>query len=417
MSSVRNIWFISEVYYPDEQGTAFYTTGLAEGLAGHLNVGVLCNYPTVTARGEAVPKQELRNGVSIERCGGTTFNKNNILLRLLNIITYSTSLFFKALSRIKKDDIVIAVTSPPSAPFIAKLVCAITKAGCTLRIEDVYPEVLVAAGFIKKDGFLNSFLEYLTGCLYGSVDRIVVLGRDMKDLAEKKIGHPANNIHIIRCWADVDTVAPGPRESNPLLKEHGLINKFVVSCVGNMGRAQAIEQIFEAVDLLKYDENIHFLFIGAGAKRQWMDTEAAMRGLHNITILDQRPRSDQANFLNACDISIISLLPGMTGAGVPSRLYNIMAAGKPIIALAGENSEVSLVVQEEDIGWVVPPDDSNRLAETIREAFSTPERLEHMGRRAYAKANESFSRGAIINKYFDLINSMVNISAERKAIP
>ena len=406
MNSARNIWFISEVYYPDEQGTAFYTTGLAEGLAKNFNVKVLCNYPTVTARGVKVPQKENRNGVSIELCGGTTFNKDNIILRLLNIITYSAALFSKALIRINKGDIVIAVTSPPSAPFIAKMVCSITGAKCILRIEDVYPEIFVATGLIKKDSLLNSFLEYLTRCLYTRVDRIVVLGRDMKAVAEKKIGHSDHNLHLIRCWADTDVVFPMPKESNPLLRELGLESKFIVSCVGNMGRAQAIEFMFEAITCLRHDDRIHFLYIGSGAKRGWMESEVDKRVLTNITLLDQRPRADQKNFLNACDISVISLLPGMTGAGVPSRMYNTMAAGKPIIAVTSEPSEVSLIVQEEDIGWVVPPDNAEKLAQTILDAQSNPERLIKMGNRAYAASNEKYPREKIIKEYFDLVSAL-----------
>jgi colanic acid biosynthesis glycosyl transferase WcaI len=406
MNAARNIWFISEVYHPDEQGTAFYTTGLAEGLAENFNVRVLCNYPTVTARGVKVPQKESRNGVSIERCGGTTFDKDIVFLRLLNIITYSAALFFKALIRINKGDIVIAVTSPPSAPFIAKLVCSFTSAKCILRIEDVYPEIFVATGFIKKDGLLNSFLEYLTSSLYTRVDRIVVLGRDMKALAEKKTGHFNNHLQIIRCWADTDVVFPMPKESNPLLRELGLESKFIVSCVGNMGRAQAIELMFEAITLLRHDDRIHFLFIGSGAKRGWMEREVDKRGLANITLLDQRPRVDQINFLNACDISIISLLPGMTGAGVPSRMYNTMAAGKPIIALTSEQSEVSLIVQEEDIGWVVSPDNAEKLAQAILDAQSDPARLTMMGDRAHAAAIEKYAREIIIREYFDLVTAL-----------
>jgi colanic acid biosynthesis glycosyl transferase WcaI len=406
MSPEQTIWFISEVYYPDEQGTAFYTTGLAEGLAENFNVKVLCNYPTVTARGTRVPQKENRNGVSIERCGGTTFNKDNLLLRLCNIATFSAALLFRALVSVKKQDIVIAVTSPPSSPFIAKLVCSITKARCILRIEDVYPEILVAAGFIHKDSLLNSLLGYLTRRLYQGVDRVVVLGRDMKALAEKKAGPHCNTIHTIRCWADVDIISPCPKENNSLLGEMKLRDKFIVSCVGNMGRAQAIEIMFEAIDLLKHDDRIHFLFIGSGAKRGWMKKEVEARELKNVTVLDQRPREDQINFLNACDISIISLLPGMTGAAVPSRMYNTMAAGKPIIAVADPDSEVSLIVQEEDIGWVVPPDSPEKLVQAILDAQSDPERLSAMGNRAHAAATEKYSREIIITEYLKLIQGI-----------
>ena len=408
MSSAPAIWFISEVYYPDEQGTAFYTTGLAEGLAGEFKVGVLCSCPTVTARGKRVARKEERNGVMVERCMGTTLNKDILILRLVNMVTYSASILLKALARVRKGDIVLAVTSPPSTPFIARLVCRLKGAACILRIEDVYPEILVATGMLRQRSPLCGILRFATGKLYSGADRIVVLGRDMKALAEKKMGGRGKSVRIIRSWADTDTVSPLPKEDTPLVRELGLHNKFIVSCVGNMGRAQAIEFLFAAVTMLKDDERIHFLFIGGGARRRWMEQEALNRGLRNVTLLDHRPRDGQADFLNACDISLISLLPGVTGAGVPSRTYNIMAAGKPIIAVTGEDSEVAMLVREEEIGWVAPPGNPEHLVRTILLAMSDREGLMAMGDRASAAARGKFPRERIVEQYRDLVKEIIS---------
>jgi glycosyltransferase involved in cell wall biosynthesis len=404
--SARNIWFLSEVYYPDEQGTAFYTTGIAEGLAAEYAVHVLCSAPTVTARGTQVARNELRNGVSIERCLGTTLNKDVLPLRLINILTYTIATFIKALVNVKKGDIVIAVTSPPSSPYLAKLVALCKRAACVLRLEDVYPEILVATGMIAPKGVMDTWFGMLNRYLFKYSDRVVVLGRDMKALIEKRIGGAAKNVRIIRSWADTDVVVPSAKAENSLLKELGLSNKFVVSCIGNMGRAQAIEYIFEAIRLLKDDPSIHFLFIGSGSKRSWMENEITRIGLKNVTIVGQRPRSEQSIFLNAGDISLISLLPGVTGAGVPSRTYNLMAAGKPIIAVTREDSEVALLVGEEDIGWVVPPLDAGNLVQAIMAARSDANRLGQMGNRAHAMATEKFSRENILSQYRDLIDDL-----------
>jgi glycosyltransferase involved in cell wall biosynthesis len=228
----------------------------------------------------------------------------------------------------------------------------------------------------------------------------------MKALAEKRIGTVTNNIEIIRSWADTDIITPAAKVDNALLRELGLADKFVVSCVGNMGRAQAIEFIFEAISLLRDDPSIHFLFVGSGSKKIWMESEIVRKGLTNVTIVGQRPRAEQSCFLNACDISMISLLPGVTGAGVPSRTYNLMAAGKPIIAVTREDSEVSLLVNEESIGWVVPPVHADNLVKAIHCARSDVDRLSGMGVRAYAAAREKFSRGKILEQYRDLINKL-----------
>jgi glycosyltransferase involved in cell wall biosynthesis len=307
---------------------------------------------------------------------------------------------------VKRGDVLIAVTSPPSSPYIAKLVAWCKGATCILRLEDVYPEILVATGMIPTKGVIDTLFGFMNKLLFKSADRVVVLGRDMKALAEKRIGAAGKHIRIIRSWADTDLIVPSPRSENSMLKELGLMEKFVVSCVGNMGRAQAIEFMFEAIALLKDDPRFHFIFIGSGSKRPWMESEIERNGLNNVTIVGQRPRAEQSDFLNACDISVISLLPGVTGAGVPSRTYNLMAAGKPIIAVTREDSEVALLVQEENIGWVVPPIDPHHLAQAIRAAGSDAERLQQMGARAYAAAIGKFSREKIIDEYRYLITEL-----------
>ena len=396
------------MYFPDEQGTAYYITKLAEGLAKDYAVTVLCGYPTVTARGSQVLANETLNGVSIERCRGTTFNKDNLLLRLANLSTLSVRVFFRLFRVLRGNDVVIVVNGPHPLPYLTKVVCFFRRAKCILRLDDVYPEALVATGVLAENSMAAHFLGSLNTMLYRGVDRLVVLGRDMQALAEKRTRNGANHIRIIHNWGDVDTVSPKSKATNPLLNELGLQDRFVVSCAGNMGRAQAIGVMFDAITQMRTNNAIHFLFVGSGAKRPWMEKQIQERNLANVTLLDQRPRSDQENFLNACDIAMASLMPGMSGAGVPSRMYNIMAAGKPIIAIAEPDSELSLVVQEEQIGWVVAPDDSKKLAEIILEACRDRKALTQMGERARVAAELKYSRSRIIQGYRDLISSLQN---------
>lgn len=402
----NKVWVISEVYYPDEQGTAYFMTKLAEGLSHYFDVYVLCGYPTVTARGNAALKKEVFNGVKIERCQGTTFNKDSFALRVINILTNGLSVFFKALFKIKSGDIVLVVTGPHILHFLVKLSCFLKGVKCILRVDDVYPEALIATDVLNQKSLVASLLFYMNQTLYRSMNHIVVLGRDMKELATNKLNGCGVNVSIIPNWADIDQISPQSKKDNELLKKLNLNEKFVVQCAGNMGRAQGIENMFTAAELLKNNDDIHFLFIGGGIKRGWMEDKARRDELANVTILDQMPRAEQHNFLNACDIAMASLLPMITGAGVPSRMYNIMAAGRPIIAIAGSNSELSMVVEEERIGWVVIPDKPKLLAEVILEAKSNPIILAEMGRRARMVAETKYSSQSIVLQYKELIDGI-----------
>ena len=114
----KRIWVISEVYYPDEAGGAHFMTQFAEGLAQFFDVSVLCGYRSYTHRGVALPVKSIRNKVALERCYQTCFNRNIFIFRLINIVTISASIFFKTLYRIRRQDIVVVVTTPPLLPFM-----------------------------------------------------------------------------------------------------------------------------------------------------------------------------------------------------------------------------------------------------------------------------------------------------------
>ncbi len=383
-------------------------TKLAEGLAQIYNVHVICGYPHRDRDHDCLPKKEIHNNVHIERCFSTKFDKKILLLRLINFFTISMSIFIKALLKIRKQDLVIVATAPPSLPFVIAIACKLVQAKCILRIEDIYPETLIATGITESRSILARLMSFLNRWLYRSVDHITVLGRDMKQLVETKSYRDLNFNHVttITNWADLDLVAPMPKNNNTLINELGLKNKFVVQCAGNMGRAQGIESMFVAAEMLQEKSDIHFLFIGTGVKREWMEKTVQDKLLKNITIIGQRPRIDQPIFLNACDIAIVSLISGMKGAAVPSRLYNIMAAGKPIIAIAEHDSEVSLVINEEEIGWVTTPDAPNELAEVILNAYSNPIKLQQMGSRARLAVENKYTYNKGIDSYCKLIENI-----------
>jgi glycosyltransferase involved in cell wall biosynthesis len=404
----KKVWIISEVYYPDEQGGGHFMTKLAEGLAHIYSVHVICGFSRSDNDQPGLLKNEMHNNVHIERCYSTKFDKKRLLLRLINFVTVSISIFIKSLSNISNGDLVIVVTTPPSLPFVIAIVCKLVRAKCILRIEDIYPETLIATGITGSHSIVARFLSFLNKWLYNSVDQITVLGRDMERLVIEKLGRNSreNYVTIIPNWADLDLITPGIKSSSPLINELGLINKFVVQCSGNMGRAQGIENIFRAAELLQDRLGIHFLFIGTGVKREWMKKTVQDKHLKNITILGQQPRIDQPNFLNACDIAIVSLISGMKGAAVPSRLYNIMAAGKPVIAITEEDSEVSLVIKEEQIGWVAPPDEPEKLVDIILEAYSNPEQLKHWGLRARLIAENKYTYSKGIESYHKVIENL-----------
>jgi hypothetical protein len=126
--SRKTLWVVTELYYPEETSTGYYLTRIAEGLADEFNVKVLCGQPNYSGRGIRAPKKEFHKDVEIFRTFGTTLDKNIILFRLINMLTLSFSVFWKALLNFQKRDKILVVTTPPSLPFIIAFACYIKNA-------------------------------------------------------------------------------------------------------------------------------------------------------------------------------------------------------------------------------------------------------------------------------------------------
>jgi glycosyltransferase involved in cell wall biosynthesis len=189
-----------------------------------------------------------------------------------------------------------------------------------------------------------------------------------------------------------------------------LTDKFIVEYAGNMGYPNDMEGLLACAQQLAAHKEIHFLLLGGGAKRAWVKQAISERSLNNVTLLTGRPRTEQQVFLNACDVSVVSLVRGMVGVSVPSRMYNIMAAGKPIIAVTEEDSELAQVVREERAGWVVPPHDPKHLAAAIEVARADPATLAAIGQRVRLAMESKYSEERVLADYHRLFTELSEVS-------
>jgi glycosyltransferase involved in cell wall biosynthesis len=404
----RKLWVVTELYYPEDNQTGYYLTGIAEGLTEDFDVKVICGQPNYAARGTRAPKREIHRDVEIFRVWGTTLDKDVLIFRLVNMLTLGISMFFKSLFKIGKNEDVLVVSAPPSLPFGTAIAAKLRGAEYNLIIQDKYPEILTAVGKAKPESFFVQALNRLNTRLYDGAKRIAVVGRDMKKLVGDQMSENVadrTKIAVIQNWAALEEVEPLPRDCNHILKEFNLSDKFVFLYAGNMGHPQDLESIVECAAKLKSDSRFHFLFIGSGVKRKWLESEVSEKQLPNVTVLPPRPRSEQKIFLNACDVGLVPLVNRMSGVAMPSRTYNFLAAGKPILALTEADSEVANVIEEDRVGWYVPPHDPERLLETIYEIYTERNNLQAIGERARRTALEKYSAEAAIEKFKKLMNN------------
>lgn len=399
----RTLWVVTELYYPEETSTGYYLTKIAEGLADNHNVKVICGQPNYFAKGTKAPRREIHKNVEIFRAYGTTLNKNIIAFKLINMLSLSVSIFFKSLLKFKKGDKILVVTNPPSLPFTEALAAHLKSGKYTLLIHDNYPEILIAANKTRADSWFVEFLNYCNRRLYRNAEKIIVVGRDMKKLVSGKLESfkqtEIPTITVIPNWAELEQIEPTARFENPLLRELNLTDKFVFMYAGNMGYPNDLESFVWCAGKLLANEKFHFIFLGAGVKKKWLEKAVSAKKLNNITILDPKPRTEQITFLNACDVALVSLVKNMWGVSMPSRTYNILAAGKPILAITEKDSEVEQVILEEKVGWSVPPEKPEILLKTILEIYQNRDLLAEMGKRARRAAVGKYSLADAVENY------------------
>jgi colanic acid biosynthesis glycosyl transferase WcaI len=411
MKSLSVLWVVTELYYPENNQTGYYMTGIAEGLANEYEVKVICGQPNYARRGTRAPVYENHNSIEIFRVWGTTFDKNILPFRLVNMATLGISMFLKTICKIKKNDEILVVSAPPTLPFLTALAAKIRNAKYTLIIQDKYPEAMVAVGQLKSDGLSVKVLSKLNLILYRNAERIVAVGRDMKELVVEQLDLPEETskplVAVIQNWASLEEIQPLRRNESYLLQELGLLEKFVFLYAGNMGHPQDIESILECIKKLKNDSRFHFLFIGSGVKRKWLEHEMKMQNFKNLTLLSPRPREEQNQFLNSCDVGLVSLVKNMKGAAMPSRTYNFLAAGKPILALTETGSEVERVIEEDNVGWHVPPNEPEQLLKMIYKIYNEREKIPQMQKSALKSAQKNYSIQTAIEKYKSLLRARV----------
>lgn len=412
------VWVISELFYPEDTSTGYYLTRIAEALSTEQEVHVLCAQPTYAKRGTRVAQTETYKSIRIRRCRGTRWNKDVLPLRMINMLTITLSIFWNALWRFRRGDQVLVVTNPPLLPFVVQWAARIRGCRCVLLVHDVYPDVLTATGFLKANGWLCRIADFVMTRLYRRMNDIVVLGRDMQQLIEQKTGFADIQLHLITNWADNEILDTTIREQHNLRKRLNLENSFVVLYAGNIGRTHNMAAIVDAArELRSTQPDIRFLIVGFGAQKGWLTETVKQQNLTNVLVLDRLPREELPWLLNTGDIGIISFLPGMAGVSVPSRLYNLLAAGLPTLAIAKPASELALTIQEDQLGWIVPDTEPKQLASVINHAYQTRSERDAYVKRCLHAARCRFDFSHIAAQYRKLFSvhttSELNVSLNK----
>lgn len=391
---VNKVVIITEYFYPATRNDAYLITKIAETFSESNMVDVIC-----TSKLETVQELQTISG-NILRLNRRTSSDSNILRRIAKLMYITGLLFFKSLFIIRKQDQVFSVTNP--AFFLPLLICIkkIKKFKLTLLVFDIFPENLIAIKALRSQSLMYKILLKIYNWAYEEVDRFVVIGRDMEEVINKKTKIKKSIIYIPN-WCNLTAIQPFPKADNGIIQKYKLEDKIVFSFVGNFGLVQNIENILNAILEVKSEE-FTFLFIGDGAMKNTILSFINNFNCKNIIYAGKFPPELQNEFLNACDIAVMSLDENMYGLGVPSKTYYNMAAEKPLLYIGHKNSEVAKLIEEFEIGWVVEPNNSQKLAQMIDFLCANAEQFRSKAKKARQVALTHYSEDIILSMYKQL---------------
>jgi len=374
-------------------------------------VSVIAGVPLIPAsdsgNGRAVgwiTGRERHEGVDVFRARGTRLSKRRFIGRFTNYMTYFASACLAGL-RLDRPDVIVALTDPPIIGLAACLASRRYGVPFVMSYRDVFPEVARLLEDFHVES-VNAILQRVNRFLVAHADRVITLGESMqRRLIDGKGAEPRKTV-IIPDWADCEAIVPSPKR-NAFSEAHGLADRFVVMHAGNLGLSQNLESVVGAAEHLLDLPDLVLLFVGEGVKKPSLQAIARDRGLTNVRFLPYQPKADLSNTFAAADCFVVSLSVGLSGFIVPSKLYGILAAGRPYVAAMERDSEAVRIAEKEGCGLVADPGNPESLAAQIRALYLNRDLTRQMGERA-REVGMRFDRRAGVAAYDALARGLVN---------
>lgn len=398
MTSNKNtLWIVSELFYPETTSTGYIMTEIAKELSMAYHVKVIAGPITYSRTSDGDQGLIGADGeIEIFRISGNGYDKNSILNRLFGQLNISFRILRLMLKNISLGSRVLIVTNPILLLYILSFFSRVKQWRVSLLVHDIFPDNLVPAGIMKQNSLFFSLLNEVFKRAYRKVDEFIVLGRDMRSYLQDK--YPKVKVNIIENWAELDLI------SNPFLRKDNCLNNDKLSFLfaGNIGRLQGLDVLLESIKSIPSND-IRFNFIGDGALKEKMESLVVQNKLDNVYFYGSRPREEQNEFLNQCHIGVVSLASGMFGMGVPSKFYNLLAAGKAIFYIGDVDTELKYILDEYKNGWYAKAGDSDNIKNVLNKIISTKRQdIIEMGRISRKLAEEVYAKEIILSKYTDL---------------
>ena len=393
---MEQITIITQYFYPSHAATAQLMTDLAKGLS---QKGYQINIFTGTQAKDTTP--ELSNQAIINRAFSPIAASTSILSKIISSIFFLLGAFKYVIFLLPRTTPLLIASNPPYAGILGTIFKIVRGGKYHFLLQDIFPESAVISGIIQQNSFPVIFLNKLIYLTYKYADNIIVLSTSMQCFLENKYPELKEKIKVIENWA-VEDIISCDKQANDFAQQYNLDKVFTVLYSGNLGRLHDIETIAEAANILK-NAPIQFVFMGDGAKTKVLKQAIQSNKLKNILLLPYQPREILHLSLTACDLSLVSLIPGAESIVAPSKLYGMLAAARGIIAISSANSYIDQLLTNSGCGINTPPNNPQHLANLINELASDSIKVKLMGEKARQVYESKYTFKRALAEYEKLV--------------
>lgn len=395
-----SISIITQFYPPDYAATGQFVYDLAGALAEEgFEVSVFTGMPGYAFRQTDVKHEELDHGVFVRRTGSIHLMSKRIRNKIFGSVLFLARCVVKFLSKDIRGSHLVLTSAPPFLGLIGWFYNKVFGHTYSCIIYDIYPEVAVRLKVVAPEHWIIKFWEFVNRKVWDRSESLIVLSEPMKQLLIKKHKNLAHKIHVIHSWADPKFIIPLAKSENWFAKQYGLTDCFVVLYSGNLGRCHDSKTMLKCAQLLIGRIDIKFVFIGNGVGSQMIKQAIAAGQLPNALQLPYQDREVLPYSLTACDLSLVSILPNVGDTIAPSKMYGMLAAGKPVAVICPTDNYLREIVNEGNCGACFENGDAQGLANYICWLASNPQFKDKLGRNARKLLERHYTIDQAIPKY------------------
>ncbi len=406
---MKRITLITQFFPPDYAATGQLLNRLTIKLSDYkLKFQIISGMPSYAFKNGA-NKLEFNNKRLILRTNLSTFFDRKIFGRLLNSILFSLNAIYNLIFILPKSDLLIFTTEPPFAPFISIVTRFFRDTKFIIIIYDSYPNILFENNILNKDNPIIKVWLFFNKIIFEKAEKIIMLSQPMGEKFILDYPNTKEKLQIIPSWADVNKIKPLNKRKNWFIEKHNLQEKFVILYSGNQGRCHDIQTILDTSLLLSEKQKYLFLFIGNGYQNQLIKEFKAKYNLKNIKILDYQSFEDLPFSLTSGDLALVSIAENAANLIAPSKFYGHLAAGTPIALISPANSYLEKLIKENNIGRAFRNCESKKLKEWITKLDKDKKLKATYSKNSRKFIIENFSEEIVTQRYFELINDIINI--------